>query len=200
MLLLRSSAQHLYWLGRYLSRIGYIAVHVPVQDDLQAAHFSQALGLHFKDAKTLNQLLLDPEQERSLTHQLQLVRDNIQELRGLLSASAYAELNHLIKHAASDAFSIQTAVAQCCSILQAEAKDICLFFKIGQCIEQIDTYFRFRHNTHSVIYMTDPIMQQLFDLGWVELQSSWKILKHQPDVNQFYAFTYKLEHQFEACA
>ena len=48
-----------------------------------------------------------------------------------------------------------------------------------------------RHDYH---YLT--IMAQ----GWEDLQPSWEILKAQSDLNQFYAFIYKLENQFEAFA
>ena len=37
MLLLSSSAHHIYWLGRYLFRIGHVASHLPFCDDEQAA-------------------------------------------------------------------------------------------------------------------------------------------------------------------
>ena len=67
-------------------------------------------------------------------------------------------------------------------------------------MEQIDTCVRLQHNIHDVLKKTDPVIERLFHLGWDDLQPSWKILKNQPDLNQFYAFTYKLANQFETFA
>ena len=67
-------------------------------------------------------------------------------------------------------------------------------------MEQIDTCFRLQHNIQDVLNTIDLVIEQLFHLGWDDLQPSWKILKNQPDLNQFYAFIYKLENQFEAFA
>ncbi|WP_343581003.1 alpha-E domain-containing protein [Acinetobacter sp.] len=198
MLLLSSSAQHIYWLGRYLFRIAYVAEQLPFVDDQQASEFAQALCLHIDDAENLNQFMLDRQQPYSLLSQLEIARDNIQELRGLLTAQAYAELNYLIKSTVADGLAIQAAVERCCDILKAEQEDIFLFFHIGQCIEQIDTYFRFQPHLDPMFDRIDPTFEQLFQLGWQDLQPSWQILKEQPYLDQFYAFTYKLENQFEA--
>lgn len=200
MLLLSSSAQHIYWLGRYLFRIEYMASHLPFTDDQQAARFAQALCLHIDDAESLNQFMLDRQQPYSLMSQLEIARDNIQELRGLLSSETYAELNHLIKNVIPDVPTIQNIVKECCAILKTEQEDIALFFHIGQGMEKIDTCFRLQHNIHDVLNTIDSVIERLFHLGWDDLQPSWKILKNQPDLNQFYAFTYKLENQFEAFA
>ena len=142
--------------------------------------------------------MLDRQQPYSLLSQLEIARDNIQELRGLLTAQAYAELNYLIKNTLADGLAIQSVVQSCCDILNKEQEEIFLFFHIGQSIEQIDIYFRFKHNVPAVFDAMDPEIEQLFQLGWQDLQPSWEILKDQPYVNQFYAFTYKLENQFEA--
>ena len=177
MLLLSSSAQHIYWLGRYLFRIEYMASHLPFTDDQQAARFAQALCLHIDDAESLNQFMLDRQQPYSLMSQLEIARDNIQELRGLLSSETYAELNHLIKNVVSDVPTIQNIVKECCAILKTEQEDIALFFHIGQGMERIDTCFRLQHNIHDVLNTTNPVIEQLFNLGWDDLQPSGKIWK-----------------------
>ncbi|MCH7308044.1 alpha-E domain-containing protein [Acinetobacter sp. NIPH 1852] len=197
MVLLRSNAQHIYWLGRYLFRIDHVVRQLPLANDQQAAAFAQALYLQIDDAESLNQFMLDRKQPYSLLSQLEIARDNIQELRGLLSAQAYAELNHLIKNAPSDALAIGDIVKQCCAILETEQEEICLFLYIGQNVERIDTYFRFQHNINHVLNTVEPIIERLFHLGWDDLKPSWEILKDQPYLNQFYAFTYTLENQFE---
>ncbi len=200
MILLRSSAQHVYWLGRYLYRIQYVTNQLPFTDERQAADFAYALCLRIDSADNLNQFMLDKQQPFSLLNQLEIARDNIHELRGLLSAQAYAELNFLIKNVEANALDIQRIVNRCCELLTAEQENISLFFRIGQCIEQIDTYFRFYQNIHKVMGVTELTIHQLFDLGWDELQPSWEIFKSEPYINQFYAFTYRLENQFEVYA
>lgn len=50
--------------------------------------------MHFAcrfDASSLNSLLLDAEQPSSFTQQFKHAKDNVQDLRGVFSAKAYAE-------------------------------------------------------------------------------------------------------------
>ncbi|WP_039047560.1 alpha-E domain-containing protein [Acinetobacter junii] len=200
MTLLSSSAQHVYWLGRYLFRIGYVAEQLPFVDDQKAEVFAQGLCLHIEDAENLNQFMLDEKQPYSLINQLEIARNNIQELRALFSATAYAELNTLIKNATNTPDMILELVQDCREILKNEKEEVFLFFHLGQSVEQIDTHFRFHKNIHSVIDSIDPMIVQLSNLGWSDLQHSWNGLKDQPYLNQFYEFTYKLENQFEVYA
>ena len=150
MLLLSSSAQHIYWLGRYLFRIEYVVSHLPFTDDQQAARFcSQALCLHIDDAESLNQFMLDRQQPYSLMSQFEIARDNIQGIEGLLSSETYAELNHIIKMSYLMANYPEYRKGMLCN--PENRTKYCLFFHIGQGMEQIDTCFRFQHNIHDVM-------------------------------------------------
>ena len=146
MTLLISSAQHVYWLGRYLFRIGYVAEQLPFVDAQKAEVFAQGLCLHIEDAENLNQFMLDEKQPYSLINQLEIAHNNIQELRALFSATAYAELNTLIKNATNTPDMILELVQDCREILKNEKEEVFLFFHLGQSVEQIDTHFRFHKN------------------------------------------------------
>ena len=155
MLLLSSSAQHIYWLGRYLFRIEYMASHLPFCDDEQAADFAQALCLHIDDAENLNNFMLDHQQPYSLLSQLEIARDNMQALRGLLSSETYAELTHLIKNVVSDVPTIQNIVKECCAILKTEREDIALFFHSFSKLQILIIYTRLA--TRNMTYLLTPI-------------------------------------------
>ena len=129
MTLLSSSAQHVYWLGRYLFRIGYVAEQLPFVDDQKAEVFAQGLCLHIEDAENLNQFMLDEKQPYSLINQLEIARNNIQELRALFSATAYAELNTLIKNATNTPDMILELVQDCREILKNEKNLLIIWLK-----------------------------------------------------------------------
>ena len=96
MLLLNSSAHHIYWLGRYLFRIGHVASHLPFVMTNKQQILLKAL-FTYDDAENLNNFMLDHQQPYSLLSQLEIARDNIQNYVVLLSAQTYAELNHIKK-------------------------------------------------------------------------------------------------------
>lgn len=85
------------------------------------------LCLYIDDTESLNQFMLDRQQPYSLS-QLEIARDNIQELRGLLSSETYAELNHLIKNVIPDVPTIQNIVKEYLCNPETEQEDIALFF------------------------------------------------------------------------
>ncbi|WP_296522490.1 alpha-E domain-containing protein [Acinetobacter oleivorans] len=196
MVLLNSSAHQIYWLGRYLMRVKFAASHLPFTDDEKATKFAAAFGLVIENAELLNHYMLDKKQTFSLLNQLVIAKDNIQELRGILSSNAYAELNNVINTLQSEPDALRKGVERCIQILEAESEDICLFLHLGQKIEQFDIELRFGQDLSALVSELDVVVQRLAGLGWESIDENWQVLKHQM-WDAYYTFTQQLEYMFE---
>lgn len=197
MVLLNSSAHQIYWLGRYLMRVKFAASHLPFTEDEKATRFAAAFGLVIENAELLNHYMLDKKQTFSLLNQLIIAKDNIQELRGILSSHAYAELNNVINTLQAQPDALSKAVEQCTQILEAEHEDVRLFLHLGQKIEQFDIELRFGEDLSVLISELDIVVQQLANLNWENIDENWQVLKKQLTWDAYYTFTQQLENMFE---
>lgn len=197
MVLLNSSAHQIYWLGRYLMRVKFAASHLPFTQDEKATKFAAAFGLVIENAELLNHYMLDKKQTFSLLNQLIIAKDNIQELRGILSSHAYAELNNVINTLQPEPNALNKAVKQCTQILEAEHEDVRLFLHLGQKIEQFDIELRFGQDLSVLLSELDILVQQLANLNWENIDENWQVLKQQLTWDAYYTFTQQLENMFE---
>ena len=197
MVLLNSNAQHIFWLGRYLSRTQFLCAHFPFGADEEAVAYSHAFCLPAFDAESLNALVLDESQPASFSQQFKIAKDNIQELRGVLSSMAYAELNKLIKTADQNPGYICEVIADCQDILEAESSDVFLFFSLGQCLDQLDLELRLVYDTEMTISQIDYVVEALVQMGWVSLNDYWQQLRGDIDLICFYQFCDHIHHMFE---
>ncbi len=197
MVLLNSSAHQIYWLGRYLMRVKFAASHLPFTEDEKATRFAAAFGLVIENAELLNHYMLDKKQTFSLLNQFIIAKDNIQELRGILSSHAYAELNNVINTLQAQPDALSKAVEQCTQILEAEHEDVRLFLHLGQKIEQFDIELRFGEDLSVLISELDTVVQQLANLNWENINENWQALKQQLTWDAYYTFTQQLENMFE---
>lgn len=198
MILLSSNAQHIFWLGRYLTRIQYTCSLFPFTEDESARHYAHAFCLPAFDACSLNELILDPEQPFSFHQQFQNAKNNIHDLRGVLSAHCFAELNQLLRQAENHAGYICDVAAECNDVLEAEAdEDIFMFFCLGQKVEQLDRHIRLQQNRQAVLTELDVLIEKFRVLGWTSLAAAWQQLKKMPDCNHFYHFSDHIQNLFE---
>ncbi|ARD28434.1 hypothetical protein OTEC02_06460 [Acinetobacter lactucae] len=197
MVLLNSSAHQIYWLGRYLMRVKFAASHLPFTQDEKATKFAAAFGLVIENAELLNHYMLDKKQTFSLLNQLIIAKDNIQELRGILSSHAYAELNNVINTLQPEPNALNKAVKQCTQILESEHEDVRLFLHLGQKIEQFDIELRFGQDLSVLLSELDIVVQQLANLNRENIDENWQVLKQQLTWDAYYTFTQQLENMFE---
>jgi len=197
MILLNSNAQHIFWLGRYLTRIQYACGQFPFVDDQDALQYAHGFCLPAFDASSLNSLFLDAEQPSSFNQQFQYAKDNIQDLRGVLSAKAYAELNQLIKNANENAAYICDVTGDCHEVLEAESEDVFLFFSLGQNIERLDRQIRLKQDQTATLDNLNKIVALLSEIGWDKLDDAWQQLKSNPDNMNFYHFSDHIQYLFE---
>lgn len=197
MILLNSNAQHIFWLGRYLTRIQYLCSQFPFHNNQGALQYAHAFCLPAFDADSLNSLLLETEQPASFAQQFQHAKDNVQDLRGIFSAKAYAELNQLIKNAIENAAYICDVAGECEDILEAESEEIFLFFTLGQNIEQLDRQLRLKQDRSKTLENIDKTVELLNQIGWKGVDRAWQQLKLNPDSMNFYHFSDHIENLFE---
>jgi hypothetical protein len=200
MILLSSNAQSIFWLGRYLTRTQYLCGVFPFLEDEQAREFAQAFCLPAQDAKTLNEMVMNIEEQYSFHQQFEYAKDNILGLRGVLSAQAYAEINQKIQSAHENVGLICDAVDDCQDILEAESQEIFLFFSLGQCVEQLDRQLRLGQDESASLTHIDYIVGELIKMGWAGLEPSWNQLKFVPNSINFYQFSDYIQRLFEVDA
>lgn len=200
MILLNTNAQHIFWLGRYLTRIEYLCTQFPFTDDQKAVTFAHAFCLPAFDASSLNELVLDPEQPYSFIQQFQYAKDNIQELRGIFSSKTYAELNQYIRNACENSTCICDVIADCREVLEAEPEEIFLFFSLGQTLEQLDRQLRLKQDQTQTLQHIAGFIEVLEQMGWESLDEAWQQLKTQPDQMSFYNFSDQVQYLFEVNA
>ncbi len=200
MILLNSNAEHIFWLGRYLTRTQYLCSLFPFQDNEAARSYAHAFCLPAFDADSLNELAADPQHPASFASQFQYAQNNILDLRGVLSAQAYAELNQLIRNANENTGYICDVAAECQEALEAESEDVFLFFSLGQCIEDLDRQLRLHQDASLTLQKISRIATALAGIGWGGLNEAWHQLQAQPGSTQFYHFSDHIQTLFEAGA
>lgn len=200
MSLLSSNAQNIFWLGRYLTRTHYLCGQFPFIDDQIAKEYAHAFCLAAQDASSLNALVMNVDQPCSFHQQFEYAKSNVHDLRGVLSAKAYAQLNQLIKNAHDNVGLICDAVDECQDILEAESPEIFLFFSLGQCIEQLDRQLRLGQDETAAMNQLDYLVLELIKLGWTSLEKPWLQMKVLPDSINFYQFSDHILQLFEVDA
>jgi hypothetical protein len=200
MILLNSNAQHVFWLGRYITRVQYLCSQFPFKHDNDALSYAHAFCLPAFDAASLNELVVDDEQPSSFKQQFVYTKNNIHELRGVLSAYGYAELNKLVKSASENPGYICDVVGECHDVLEAESHDIFLFFKLGENIEQLDRQIRLKQDFKATLAALSLIMDLLDEFGWNTLTDAWEELSKNPDAINFYHFSDQIQQMFEVDA
>ena len=197
MILLSTNAENIFWLGRYLTRTQYLCAQFPFTQDQPAMDYAHAFCLPAFDACSLNELILNPNNPASFNQQFQGAKSNVQDLRGILSAKAYAELNQFIKNATENTAYICDVVGECQDVLESEASDVFLFFSLGQMIEQLDRQIRLKQDAQNTLVEIENIVMLLKEMGWLNLAQAWLELKSQPDAMNFYHFSDYIQQLFE---
>ena len=193
MLLLTSNAYNIFWLGRYLARIHFLCQYLPLEDDQHAQQLISALYLPAYDAASLTELLLDPEQPASFNQQFQMAYDNVQALRGVLSAQSYAELNAMFKYAKGSASSICQVISDVEAVLESESHDVFLFFSLGKYIESLDQALRMQQDPTDVIHQLEIIAQALQSYACTSFLEAWQAFKLQPELSTFHGLNTQLQ-------
>ena len=198
MLLLRSNAHNIFWIGKYLNRVQYLCGQFPFQNDQQAMAYAHAFCLPAFDACSLNELVFNPDQPTSFYQQFQCVKNNIQDLRGVLSFKAYSELKQMIETANKNAGYICTVVDECSEVLEAENEEIFLFYSLGQLLESLDRQIRLDQDYSKTVENLEGLIMLLNQYGWISLNETWKQFKQEPSFNHFYQLSDQIEYLFEA--
>ena len=160
--------------------------------------YAHAFCLPAFDASSLNEMILDTEQPASFHQQFQNAKNNIHDLRGVISAQSFAELNQLLQQAEKNAGLICDVCEECNDVLEAEEDELLfLFFSLGQKMEQLDRQIRLKQNREQTLQELDRLIDSLDQQGMASLPEVWSELKKQPDSMNYYHFSDHIDSLFE---
>jgi uncharacterized alpha-E superfamily protein len=195
MILPLSTAANLYWLGRYLVRVDGLCNLLPFTDDLEAQTFAHAFNLPAWNAETLNALIHDPSQSGSLPANLDAVKQNIQSVRGVLSAASFEAFHALCAHQKSEFTNMTDMLASCRSSLKHESPMVQLFLNMGESLERIDISLRMIKDPARDIREFSEVLD-LLPIGWQRLKEPIMLLNKRYDRIAFYDLSDRIQELF----
>lgn len=198
MILLSSNVQNIFWLGRYLARVQYMCSQFPFKSNSSALDYANGFCLPAFDANSLNALIVDAGQPASFHQQFLSAKNNIHDLRGVVSAQSFAALNQLLQQAEQNSGFICDVCAECNDVLEAEEDELLfLFFSLGQKMEQFDRQLRLNQDRSQTLEQLDGLVKSLTEQGIESLGEQSKVLKDHPDQNNYYHFCDHVDSLFE---
>lgn len=198
MILLSTNAQNIFWLGRYLTRVQYLCGQFPFKSDETALSYAHAFGLPAFDAHSMNELVLDAEQPFSFHQQFVSAKNNIHDLRGVISAQSFASLNQLLQQAEQNEGFICDVCEECNDVLEAEEDELLfLFFSLGQKMEQLDSQLRLNLDKKHILKQMDGVVKSLDQQGMNSLTLAWQDVFQQPNRTNYYQFSDHIDALFE---
>jgi hypothetical protein len=195
MILPLSTAANLYWLGRYLVRVDGLCNLLPFKDDLEAQTFAHAFNLPAWNAETLNALIHDPSQSGSLPSNLDAVKQNIQSVRGVLSAASFESFHALCSHDHPEFTDMTEMLRSCRSSLKHESPMVQLFLKMGESLERIDISLRMIKDPARDIREFSEVLD-LLPIGWQRLKEPIMLLNKRYDRIAFYDLSDRIQELF----
>lgn len=195
MILPLSTAANLYWLGRYLVRVDGLCNLLPFTDDLEAQSFAHAFNLPAWNAETLNALIHDPSQSGSLPANLDAVKQNIQSVRGVISAASF-EAFHALCSGKQTVFTDMTDMLKGCRLsLKQESPMVQLFLNLGESLERIDINLRLIKDPARDITAFSEVLD-LLPIGWQRLKEPIMLLNKRYDRIAFYDLSDRIQELF----
>ena len=195
MILPLSTAANLYWLGRYLVRVDGLCHLLPFTDDLEAQSFAHAFNLPAWNAETLNALIHDSNQSGSLPSNLDSIKQNIQSVRGVLTAPTFEAFHALCCAADATVEDMHELLRECRSSLKLDSTMVQLFLRMGESVERVDINLRLIKDPARDIKALGEVLD-LLPIGWQRLKEPIMLLNKRYDRVAFYDLSDRIHELF----
>lgn len=195
MILPLSTAANLYWLGRYLIRVDGLSHLLPFTDDLEAQSFAHAFNLPAWNAETLNALIHDASQSGSLPANINAVKQNIQLVRGVLTAETFEAFHALYCTENASVEEMTDMLRACHSALKNESGLVQLFLRMGESVERVDINLRLIKDPTRDIHALSEVLDSL-PVGWQRLKEPILSLNQHYDRLAFYDLSDRIHELF----
>lgn len=172
MLILKTSAQQVYWLGRYMARIEYLCEHFPFYSNETARRYAQAFDLQAQNAESLNELCID-QQHGTFKSLYNKAKNNIYHLNGVLTADAYSQLDQLLDRAMHMPMPCIRLSGIYMQILENEPlHGLYVFYQLGMALEHLDADMRLQQSYHDLAEQMQSYLTIIADLGHPQIEHS----------------------------
>jgi len=197
MMLSLSTAHHLFWLGRYMSRNQQLMSVLPFVDDAAASTFARSFNVKASGAAALNKRLADVDQAGSVPANFAQIQDNVQCVRGVLHRTTFEAFNHLWRQRTEAQCDAVTHLQQASQRMTEESADVRLYWQLGECLEQIEAALRQGSSPSAALSRLQAVSAQLPQPSWQPIVARCDALYSQPDFGTFYFLCDRLHELFE---
>ena len=139
--LLLSTANDLFWLGRYMQRSMKLQARLFIHKDTDAHHYLQLMGIEIPTECD------DPEnfiRTRKLPYYFEMINNKVQTIRGVIDKDAYqlfTDVTRLRQNGSLRAACFQ--LYACRQAMNAQEGWVKVFWKLGEAVEKLDEHIRF---------------------------------------------------------